>query len=258
MNIEKSLLKRFVNKYYLNKVNDEHQTVVFECKDDKIEINLKPQEHDFVRIKTVLNRNFGEEIDFAIMKTSKLLSTIDILDENISLELEKKNDIPMKLKIKSEELIGNLTLGDKDIVNRPEKIKIDVNEIPYNLEVTLDSTFMSKFIKASSTFSDKNYFTIHNNKTNTKNLLTIGYDSKNNSDAFSFELGNEFVDLENGKLIDFSATYLSSIFSANKEFDYVTFKMHILPNYSNAVVVMHFSDSDIDTLYLLSALSIHN
>lgn len=256
MKIDKKLLTRFIDTYYLGGISDEHQTVIYECSEDNIEVNLKPAQSGYIRIKTILNNSFGENVDFAVMKTSKLLKTIDILNDDINIELERKNDILRSLILKSDKLKGTLCLADQDLISKPSPIKVDVDEIPYNLEFDVDSNFMKKFIKTTSTFSDKNHFVIHNNKNNNSNLLTINYDNNSNLDVFSFEIDADFVDLSD-KIFYFNSTYLAAIFKSNDNFENVKFRFFIKPDNSEALITLKFEDEYIQTLYLLSSLRIN-
>lgn len=134
---------------------------------------------------------------------------IGVLDNDISLKVEKSADKAVSLKLASDETETSYQLADLGVIPPVP----DLKALPdFGINIDMTSNMIDKFIKAKGALSDIDTFTVFTESGDLK--MAIGYSSiSTNRVTFTCEKGFS----GDVKPISFSAKYLKEILTANKE-----------------------------------------
>lgn len=147
--------------------------------------------------------------NIGIYTTSLLKNMIGVLDNDVSLKVEKSGDKAVSLKLASDETETSYQLADLGVIPPVP----DLKALPdFGINIDMTSNMIDKFIKAKGALSDIDTFTVFTESGDLK--MAIGYSSiSTNRVTFTCEKGVS----EDVKPISFSAKYLKEILTANKE-----------------------------------------
>jgi hypothetical protein len=147
--------------------------------------------------------------NIGIYTTSLLKNMIGVLDNDISLKVEKSADKAVSLKLASDETETSYQLADLGVIPPVP----DLKALPdFGINIDMTSNMIDKFIKAKGALSDIDTFTVFTESGDLK--MAIGYSSiSTNRVTFTCEKGFS----GDVKPISFSAKYLKEILTANKE-----------------------------------------
>lgn len=147
--------------------------------------------------------------NIGIYTTSLLKNMIGVLDNDVSLKVEKSGDKAVSLKLASDETETSYQLADLGVIPPVP----DLKALPdFGINIDMTSNMIDKFIKAKGALSDIDTFTVFTESGDLK--MAIGYSSiSTNRVTFTCEKGFS----GDVKPISFSAKYLKEILTANKE-----------------------------------------
>ena len=231
--MEKQSLNRFVSKYNLAGLVE---SVKWESKEGSLSTSFISDD------KSVLGSVSMKEFDssdasFGVYDTSKLTKMLSVLGDDVDFTINDIDGKPVSLKFKDGSTSVNYMLADLSVIpNVPDLKQLP----PFNVEIKLDSNFISKFIKAKGALDENNFtFTCKDNK----GQIILGY-SNINTNRINIDVDCTCDgDIEP---ISFSATYLKEILVANKEATDATLKIS-----SQGLSHIHFEIDNYESNYYL-------
>ncbi len=232
--MEKQSLSRFVSKYNLSGLVE---SVKWESKDGSLTTSFISDD------KSVLGSVSMKEFDssdasFGVYDTTKLTKMLSVLGNDVDFSMNDIDGKPVSLKFKDKSTSVNYMLADLSVIpNVPDLKQLP----PFNVEIKLDSSFISTFIKAKGALQDENNFTF-TCKEGTGQII-LGY-SNINTNRINIDV--DCVCEGDVDPISFSATYLKEILVANKEATDATLKIS-----SQGLAHISFSIDNYESNYFL-------
>ena len=148
--MQKNLIQSIINKYYLR---DNINTVKWAVKSKVLTIKFMSPSHDM--IGSINIRNFDlEDCEFVIYDSSQLLKLISILEDDVRLELVKKHELPINLKMSDSKFKQTYFLSDIMLAPKVGKVK-DIG--PFDLDFDI-SEVSTDLIKAKEALKDSDKF----------------------------------------------------------------------------------------------------
>ena len=231
--MEKQSLNRFVSKYNLAGLVE---SVKWESKDGSLNTSFISDD------KSVLGSVSMKEFDntdatFGVYDTSKLTKMLSVLGDDVEFSINDIDGKPVSLKFKDGSTSVNYMLADLSVIpNVPDLKQLP----PFNVEIKLDSNFISKFIKAKGALDENNFtFTCKDGK----GQIILGF-SNINTNRINIDV--DCVCDGDIEPISFSATYLKEILVANKEATDATLKIS-----SQGLSHIHFEIDNYESNYYL-------
>ena len=232
--MEKQSLNGFVSKYNLAGLVE---SVKWESKEGSLTTSFISDD------KSVLGNVTMKEFDssdasFGVYDTSKLIKMLSVLGNDVDFSINDIDGKPVSLKFKDGSTNVNYMLADLSVIpNVPDLKQLP----PFNVEIKLDSNFISTFIKAKGALQDENNFTfICKDK---KGTIVLGY-SNINTNRINIDVDCTCDGDVNP--ISYSATYLKEILVANKEATDATLKIS-----SQGLAHISFSIDNYESNYYL-------
>lgn len=232
--MEKQSLNRFVSKYNLAGLVE---SVKWESKDGSLTTSFISDDKSV--LGSVSMKEFeGNNADFGVYDTSKLSRMLSVLGNEVDFSILDIDGKSVSLKFKDASTSVNYMLADLSVIpNVP-----DLKQLPdFNVEIKLDTNFISTFIRAKGALADENNFTF--TCKNNKGSIILGHSNINTNRI------NIDVDCTcdgDVKPISFSATYLKEILVANKEATDATLKIS-----SQGLAHIHFNIDNYESNYYL-------
>ena len=165
-----------------------------------------------------------EKCDLGVFDTSKLKTFLKILEDEITIVLNKVDDRLVGLLISDTNTEVNFMLSDLSVIPTAPKVK----EIKsFDVEIPIDADFIDRFVKAKGALPDVDSFTLLMNKKGDKLELVIGYASINSNRvkvAVAPTSGKDKLE----KPISFNANYFREILTNNQEATGAIFKVSAL------------------------------
>src|SRR5210317_1393138 len=211
--MEKSNINRFVQKYNLAGLVE---SVKWETKDNTLTTSFISDDKSVLGSVSFSDFQF-EDSELGIYDTSKLTKMLGVLDSDIEFAISDVSGKPVSLKFKDGSTSVNYMLADLSVIpNVPDLKQLP----PFDVEIKLDSNFISKFIKARGALADENNFTF--TCKGGDGQIILGY-SNINTNRINIDVDCTCED--DVDPISFSATYLKEILVANKEATDATLKI---------------------------------
>ena len=233
--MEKQQLNRFVSKYNLAGLVE---SVKWESKDGSLTTSFISDDKSVLGNVTMKEFD-GADSSFGIYDTTKLTKMLSVLDNDIQFSLQDIDGKPVSIKVKDSSGMAMYMLADLSVIpNVPDLKQLP----PFDVEIKLDSNFISKFIKARGAL-DENNFTFTCKDGEGPGQIILGY-SNINTNRISID-----VDCTcSGPVepISFSATYLKEILVANREATDATLKIS-----SQGLSHIHFEIDNYESNYYL-------
>ena len=232
--MEKQSLNRFVSKYNLAGLVE---SVKWESKEGSLNTSFISDDKSV--LGSVSMKEFdSSDAEFGVYDTTKLTKMLSVLGDDVDFSINDIDGKPVSLKFKDGSTSVNYMLADLSVIpNVPDLKQLP----PFNVEIKLDSNFISKFIKAKGALADENNFTF--TCKDNKGQIILGYSNINTNRI------NIDVDCTcDGDIdpISFSATYLKEILVANKEATDATLKIS-----SQGLSHIHFEIDNYESNYYL-------
>jgi len=232
--MEKQSLNRFVSKYNLAGLVE---SVKWESKNGSLSTNFISDDKSV--LGTVSMKEFeGSDSEFGVYDTTKLTKMLSVLGNDVDFSISDIDGKSVSLKFKDKSTSVNYMLADLSVIpNVP-----DLKQLPdFNVEIKLDTAFISTFIKAKGALQDENNFTFTCNDKN--GSIILGH-SNINTNRINIDV--ECTCEGDVKPISFSATYLKEILVANKEATDATLKIS-----SQGLAHISFSIDNYESNYYL-------
>jgi len=231
--MEKQSLNRFVSKYNLAGLVE---SVKWESKEGSLTTSFISDDKSV--LGSVSMKEFdGNDTSFGVYDTTKLTKMLSVLGDDVEFSINDIDGKPVSLKFKDGSTSVNYMLADLSVIpNVPDLKQLP----PFNVEIKLDSNFISKFIKAKGALDENNFtFTCKDGK----GQIVLGY-SNINTNRINIDVDCTCDgDIEP---ISFSATYLKEILVANKEATDATLKIS-----SQGLSHIHFEIDNYESNYYL-------
>jgi hypothetical protein len=207
--IQKVNLVSNIEKYHLG---DVIETVKWKISNNNLVIPFISPNQDLVgMMETSINLEDGT---LGIFNTSALLKLLNIMEEEVSINVELQHKVPMKLIIDDSNFSLQYSLADPMIVqNIPE-----IMEPVYDAEFNIDGDFVSRFIKAKNALGSnvrEVFKIISNTKDGNKELKFILGEPTSHSNKVEFSVASSYEDSLKMD-IPFNSGYVKEILSANK------------------------------------------
>ena len=231
--MEKQSLNRFVSKYNLAGLVE---SVKWESKEGSLTTSFISDDKSV--LGSVSMKEFdGNDTSFGVYDTTKLTKMLSVLGDDVDFSINDIDGKPVSLKFKDGSTSVNYMLADLSVIpNVPDLKQLP----PFNVEIKLDSNFISKFIKAKGALDENNFtFTCKDGK----GQIVLGY-SNINTNRINIDV--DCVCDGDVEPISFSATYLKEILVANKEATDATLKIS-----SQGLSHIHFEIDNYESNYYL-------
>jgi len=203
--MEKTILSRFISKYFLN---GNVESVLWKS-NGSLSVKFVDDTKSLVGEVSCKNSNFPEA-EFGIDQTSKLKSLLSVLGEKVDIKVKSKDGKSSSMSISDDNMNINYVLSDVIIIPKVPNLKA----LPsWDFVLNLDDKFMDTFIKASGALSDVKEFAVLSNKG--KVTFVIGHSNVNSTNIVVHVDAEEVKDTES--VVYFSTSHLREILSANKE-----------------------------------------
>jgi hypothetical protein len=171
--MNKNTLITYLDKFHLNGVINSVKLAI----KDKVLTTLFVSEDKSMAGSVVANKFDFEDAELGVYETSKLKSFLKILDDEITLTLNKVDGNPVSLTLSDKNMEVNFMLSDLSVIPPAPKVK----EIKsFEVEIPITSEFSNNFIKAKNALPDVDSFTFLMNKKKSLELV-IGYASINSN-----------------------------------------------------------------------------
>ena len=231
--MEKQSLNHFVSKYNLAGLVE---SVKWESKEGSLTTSFISDDKSVLGNVTMKEFD-GTDASFGVYDTTRLNKMLSVLGNDVDFSINDIDGKPVSLKFKDGSTSVNYMLADLSVIpNVP-----DLKQLPdFNVEIKLDSNFISKFIKSKNALDENNFtFTCKDGK----GQIVLGF-SNINTNRINIDVDCTCDgDIEP---ISFSATYLKEILVANKEATDATLKIS-----SQGLSHIHFEIDNYESNYYL-------
>jgi hypothetical protein len=202
--MEKQRLNQFIDKYNLGGLVE---TVMWNVDGKKLKTAFISGDKSV--LGNVEMENFdASDAEFGIYDTKQLKAMLGVLEDDVDFNYVNNGDKLTSLKLADKSTSVNYMLADKSVISEPPSLK----QLPtFDNELTLDSTFVSRFIKAKGALSDEKTFTFLSKEG--KSQIVLGYEADRGTNRIFIDVDAKVSgDVE----ISFSADYFKEILVANK------------------------------------------
>jgi hypothetical protein len=203
--MNKNNLLKFIQKYSLGGLIE---SVAWNAEGTKLSVRFISDDKTLLG-EVEYNAYTSTQMNVGIYTTSLLKNMIGVLDNDLTLKVDKAGDKSVSLKVSSDETETSYQLADLGVIPPVP----DLKTLPdFGISIEMASNMIDKFIKAKGALSDVDTFTIFTEGGDLK--MAIGYSSIS-TNRVTFTAQKDYA--ETVKPISFSAKYLKEILTANKE-----------------------------------------
>ena len=203
--MNKNNLLKFIQKYSLGGLIE---SVAWNAEGTKLSVRFISDDKTLLG-EVEYNAYTSTQMNVGIYTTSLLKNMIGVLDNDLTLKVDKAGDKSVSLKLSSDETETSYQLADLGVIPPVP----DLKTLPdFGISIDMASNMIDKFIKAKGALSDVDTFTIFTEGGDLK--MAIGYSSIS-TNRVTFTAQKDYA--ETLKPISFSAKYLKEILTANKE-----------------------------------------
>lgn len=203
--MNKNNLLKFIQKYSLGGLIE---SVAWNAEGTKLSVRFISDDKTLLG-EVEFNAYTSTPMNVGIYTTSLLKNMIGVLDNDLTLKVDKAGDKSVSLKLSSDETETSYQLADLGVIPPVP----DLKALPdFGISIDMASNMIDKFIKAKGALSDVDTFTIFTEGGDLK--MAIGYSSIS-TNRVTFTAIKDYA--ETVKPISFSAKYLKEILTANKE-----------------------------------------
>ena len=238
--MQKSLLERFISKYNLSGAAE---AVTWTSEKKKLSTKFISEDRHVIGTITTSKIDL-EEGDYHIFDTAMLRNLLGVLDEEIKVKINTTNGKNTSLSLSDKSSKVSFVLADKTTIPASATPK---NLPTFETKLTLDKSFVERFIRAKSALPDVDTFTAMSKDGSAVNIV-LGHSSINTN---QISLTTEVVKAEKLEPINFHARYLKDILSANKEAKTGTLEIS-----SAGLARVSFEMDDFDVTYYLPKVDV--
>lgn len=203
--MNKNNLLKFIQKYSLGGLIE---SVAWNAEGTKLSVRFISDDKTLLG-EVEYNAYTSAPMSVGIYTTSLLKNMIGVLDNDLTLKVDKAGDKSVSLKLSSDETETSYQLADLGVIPPVPDLKAMPD---FGISIEMASNMIDKFIKAKGALSDVDTFTIFTEAGDLK--MAIGYSSIS-TNRVTFTAQKDYA--ETVKPISFSAKYLKEILTANKE-----------------------------------------
>jgi hypothetical protein len=203
--MNKNNLLKFIQKYSLGGLIE---SVAWNAEGTKLSVRFISDDKTLLG-EVEYNAYTSTPINVGIYTTSLLKNMIGVLDNDLTLKVDKAGDKSVSLKFVSDETETSYQLADLGVIPPVPDLKTLPN---FGISIDMASNMIDKFIKAKGALTDIDTFTIFTEGSDLK--MAIGY-SAISTNRVTFNVQKDYTEIV--KPISFSAKYLKEILTANKE-----------------------------------------
>jgi hypothetical protein len=203
--MNKNNLLKFIQKYSLGGLIE---SVAWNAEGTKLSVRFISDDKTLLG-EVEYNAYTSTPMNVGIYTTSLLKNMIGVLDNDLTLKVDKAGDKSVSLKLSSDETETSYQLADLGVIPPVPDLKAMPD---FGISIDMASNMIDKFIKAKGALSDVDTFTIFTEGGDLK--MAIGYSSIS-TNRVTFTAQKDYA--ETVKPISFSAKYLKEILTANKE-----------------------------------------
>lgn len=205
--MQKGILERFISKYYLSGAAP---SVLWTTTPSSLGTRFISDDKTVLGVIKTTEAGFDDG-EYGIFDTAQLSSLMGVLDTDVQVKVTKVNGKSVSLQIRDAATRATFMLAEKGVIPSVP----DLKQLPtFDLEIALDTKFVTTFVKGKNSLSDVETFTILTADGNTQ--VVIGYSPNTNTNQIAFNVG-----LVKGtgldRTINFNAARLKDILLANKE-----------------------------------------
>ena len=203
--MEKNRINRFVQRYNLAGLIE---SVKWDVTDETLETSFISDDKSVLGKVSTTDFNFKNG-SYGVYDTTKLTKMLSVLSNDVDVDTVDIDGKTVSLNISDKGTTATYMLADLTVI----PVVPDLKQLPeFDVDISIDSAFVTKFNKAKSALSDEKNFTFeckegvgkitlgHSN-VNT-NRISIGVDCKCNGDI---------------EPISFSAEFLKEILNSNRD-----------------------------------------
>lgn len=215
----KDILKTFINKYYLGGTIESVKLTV-DSSSKTLKTNAITDDKNV--LLSVIKNNFEElnDAEIGINDTSKFIKLLNVLGNEIKGTYDLNNGKMTSITFADENTDVQYVTADLSVIpTAPPLKKIP----PFNVEIHLNTDFVSRFISAKNALPDVDTFTLLMNKKN-KLEFVLGYSSINTNRiklSVNTTEGKDSV----SKNLHFNANHFKEILTANKDCENAVLKI---------------------------------
>jgi len=202
--MEKQRLNQFIDKYNLGGLVE---TVMWNVEGNQLKTSFISGDKSVLGNVTMENFD-AADAEFGIYDTKQLKGMLGVLENDIEFDTLSNGDKLVSLKFADKATSVNYMLADKSVISEPPALK---GLPPFDIEITLDNTFISRFIKAKGALADQKTFTFLSKGGKTQ--IVLGYSADRGTNRIFIDVDAK---VDGDANIDFSADYFKEILVANK------------------------------------------
>lgn len=209
--MKKEIINSFADKYSLNGCIESVKWLV-DSKNNQIKTSSISEDKNVLSFVTIKDSFKLEDSEIGVNDTTKLTKLLGVLDEEVELTFNKKDEKVTSILFKSGETEVQYVTADLSVIPTVPALK----KLPvFNLEIPLTPEFISTFVKGKDALKDVDTFTLLKDKKDQIKLV-IGY-SNVNSNRVNINVKPSDTANILGKTLHFSAKYLKEILTSNDD-----------------------------------------
>jgi hypothetical protein len=202
--MEKNKLEKLIAKYSLSGAI---QSVNWQSNGNEVFVKGITGGSDVVAMITLSVPALPEGV-YGVYDTSRLSSMLSVLGNNVSVSVNKQQDVPTTLVFNDSTAKVEYALSDPAAIPQVP----DVNAIPtFDVVIDINEQFATGYLKATSALSEEPEFTVVSDGTNTH--IVVGH-SNNNTNKITLSVTT--TQASSITPISFSSKLLKAMLSANK------------------------------------------
>ena len=203
--MEKNRINRFVQRYNLAGLIE---SVKWDVTDETLETSFISDDKSVLGKVSTTDFNFKNG-SYGVYDTTKLTKMLSVLSNDVDVDTVDIDGKTVSLNISDKGTTATYMLADLTVIPAVP----DLKQLPdFDVDISIDSSFITKFNKAKSALSDEKNFTFECKDGVGK--ITLGYSNVNTN---RISIG---VDCKcNGDIepISFSAEFLKEILNSNRD-----------------------------------------
>jgi hypothetical protein len=208
--MNKSKLFHFTDLYYLGGLIE---SVKLTVKDNVLATSFVADDKSMAGTVSLAPFTF-DDVEFGLTDTTQFRTMVKPLEAEITMSFNKVKDKVTSLSLlNADETGASLPLADLGVIPPVPKIK-SLEE--FDVEIVVDSAFMSKFISCKNALADVETFTLMMNKKDKLELI-IGWSPSINTNRQTVTIKTVAGKDKVKAPISFNAKYLKEILSQNSD-----------------------------------------
>jgi hypothetical protein len=239
--MKKSVLERYISKYNLA---GSVESVTLTADTKGVSTRFISDDRNVIgEVNTTLLTI--DDGNYAIYETQQLKSLLNVLDEDVTLKVNKSGAKNISITLSDDKVKTNFVLASEDNIPKVPLLK----KLPtFNIVTTIDKMFVERFVRAKNALPDVETFTVTSDGKSVD--IVIGH-SKMNTNRVSIGVTATTVDKIDP--INFHARYLKDILVANKEAESGTLEVS-----SDGMARVTFIIPDFKVTYYLPEIKIED